>query len=71
MNLSIAQKFLIFESTVTKRLFNQSKKNEKFEITISKLEQKINILTIQLEKLETNINEIGQAIIENSSNGNM
>ena len=71
MNLSIAQKFLIFESTVTKRLFNQSKKNEKFEITISKLEQKINILTIQLEKLETNINEIGQAIIENSSNRNM
>ena len=71
MNLSIAQKFLIFESTVTKRLFNQSKKNEKFEITISKLEQKINILIIQLEKLETNINEIGQAIIENSSNGNM
>ena len=71
MNLSIAQKFLIFESTVTKRLFNQSKKNEKFEITISKLEQKINILTIQLEKLETNINEIGQAIIENSSNGTM
>ena len=70
MNLSIAQKFLIFESTVTKRLFNQSKKNEKFEITISKLEQKINILTIQLEKLETNINEIGQAIIENSSKGN-
>ena len=64
MNLSIAQKFLIFRDTMLSRLTSHSKLNELMQIDIKNLEHKIDLLDTKVDVLENNIREVGQAVIE-------
>ena len=64
MNLSIAQKFLIFRDTMLSRLTSQSRLNELMQIDIKNLEHKLDMLDTKVDVLENNIREVGQAVIE-------
>ena len=64
MNLSIAQKFLIFRDTMLSRLTSQSRLNELMQIDIKNLEHKLDMLDTKVNVLENNIREVGQAVIE-------
>ncbi len=64
MNLSIAQKFLIFRDTMLSRLTSHSRLNELMQIDIKNLEHKIDLLDTKVDVLENNIREVGQAVIE-------
>ena len=64
MNLSIAQKFLIFRDTMLSRLTSHSRMNELMQIDIKNLEHKIDLLDTKVDMLENNIREVGQAVIE-------
>jgi len=64
LNLSIAQKFLIFRDTMLSRLTSHSKLNELMQIDIKNLEHKIDLLDTKVDVLENNIREVGQAVIE-------
>lgn len=64
MNLSIAQKFLIFRDTMLSRLTSHSRLNELMQIDIKNLEHKIDLLDTKVDVLENNIKEVGQAVIE-------
>ena len=64
MNLSIAQKFLIFRDTMLSRLTSHSRMNELMQIDIKNLEHKIDLLDTKVDVLENNIREVGQAVIE-------
>ena len=64
MNLSIAQKFLIFRDTTLSRLTSHSRLNELMQIDIKNLEHKIDLLDTKVDVLENNIKEVGQAVIE-------
>ena len=64
MNLSIAQKFLIFRDTMLSRLTSHSRLNELMQIDIKNLEHKLDILDTKVDVLENNIREVGQAVIE-------
>lgn len=67
MNLSIAQKFLIFRDTMLSRLTSHSRLNELMQIDIKNLEHKIDFLDTKVDVLENNIKEVGQAVIEGQS----
>ena len=67
MNLSIAQKFLIFRVTTLSRLTSHSRLNELMQIDIKNLEHKIDLLDTKVDLLENNIKEVGQAVIEGQS----
>ena len=67
MNLSIAQKFLIFRDTMLSRLTSHSRLNELMQIDIKNLEHKIDLLDTKVDLLENNIQEVGQAVIEGQS----
>ncbi len=64
MNLSIAQKFLIFRDTMLSRLTSHSRLNELMQIDIKNLEHKLDLLDTKVDILENNIREVGQAVIE-------
>ena len=64
MNLSIAQKFLIFRDTMLSRLTSHSRMNELMQIDIKNLEHKIDLLDTKVDVLENNIKQVGQAVIE-------
>ncbi len=64
MNLSIAQKFLIFRDTMLSRLTSHSRLNELMQIDIKNLEHKIDLLDTKVDVLENNIKQVGQAVIE-------
>ena len=64
MNLSIAQKFLIFRDTMLSRLTSHSRLNELMQIDIKNLEHKLDMLDTKVDVLENNIREVGQAVIE-------
>jgi len=64
LNLSIAQKFLIFRDTMLSRLTSHSRLNELMQIDIKNLEHKIDLLDTKVDTLENNIREVGQAVIE-------
>ena len=64
MNLSIAQKFLIFRDTMLSRLTSHSRLNELMQIDIKNLEHKIDLLDTKVDMLENNIKQVGQAVIE-------
>ncbi len=64
MNLSIAQKFLIFRDTMLSRLTSHSRLNELMQIDIKNLEHKLDMLDSKVDVLENNIREVGQAVIE-------
>ena len=64
MNLSIAQKFLIFRDTMLSRLTSHSRLNELMQIDIKNLEHKLDLLDTKVDVLENNIREVGQAVIE-------
>ena len=64
MNLSIAQKFLIFRDTMLSRLTSHSRLNELMQIDIKNLEHKLDMLDTKVNVLENNIREVGQAVIE-------
>ena len=67
MNLSIAQKFLIFRDTMLSRLTSHSRLNELMQIDIKNLEHKLDLLDTKVDVLENNIKEVGQAVIEGQS----
>ena len=60
MNLSIAQKFLIFRDTTLTRLQSHSKFHERIMILIKDLELKVNILDAKIDQLE-------QALLETNA----
>ena len=64
LNLSIAQKFLIFRDTMLSRLTSHSRLNELMQIDIKNLEHKLDMLDTKVDVLENNIREVGQAVIE-------
>ena len=64
MNLSIAQKSLIFRDTMLSRLTSHSRLNELMQIDIKNLEHKIDLLDTKVDVLENNIKQVGQAVIE-------
>tara|TARA_B100000242_G_scaffold290022_1_gene260791 strand:+ start:873 stop:1094 length:222 start_codon:yes stop_codon:yes gene_type:complete len=64
LNLSIAQKFLIFRDTMLSRLTSHSRLNELMQIDIKNLEHKLDMLDSKVDVLENNIREVGQAVIE-------
>ena len=64
MNLSIAQKILIFRDTMLSRLTSHSRLNELMQIDIKNLEHKLDMLDTKVDVLENNIREVGQAVIE-------
>ena len=64
MNLSIAQKFLIFRDTMLSRLTSHSRLNELMQIDIKNLEHKLDLLDTKVDVLDNNIREVGQAVIE-------
>ena len=64
MNLSIAQKFLIFRDTMLSRLTSHSRLNELMQIDIKNLEHKLDLLDTKVDVLENNIREVGQEVIE-------